>query len=414
MISNSRTKEPLIRLSKGVVMPHPYLEIQPTPSEIKARIKSYGSWLEINLDALTHNLAEIRRHTRAEVMPCIKNNAYGHGLLPVAAHLADCGVKQFLVAKLSEAIAIREKIGVGVVNMDPVWTEEQYRIVSEKGITHLIYTREAAERLSNAAAKTGKTASVFIKVDTGLRRIGVPYAEAPDFIEMVSKLPCMRIEGMMSTFQESADQDMMALDLFLIVGNELRARGIEPGAMSLTSTDSFQNLASHLDLIRPGAIVFGFYPDPKHAESGLNLRQALTWKARVEYTKWIEKGDSVTYRGRFIAPERMRIGTLHVGFYDGIPRELANKARLLVNGQYRSSVGTVSLNHLLVDLRGAEATVGDVVEVISPSGENTITKTAEAAGWLAYSLVNHLHPATPRVYSRNGQPIALLESQFLL
>lgn len=391
-------------------MSHPYLDVQPKPAEIKGRIKSYGSWLEIDLDALTHNLAEIRRYTRAEVMPCIKNNAYGHGLLPVAAHLADCGVKRFLVAKLNEAIAIREHIGTGVVNMDPVWTDEQYRMISEKGITHLIYTREAAERLSNAAAKARRTASVFIKVDTGLRRVGVSHTEAPDFIEMVSKLPYVRLEGVMSTFQEDPCQDRIALERFLVVGNELRARGIESGARSLTSTDSFQDFASHLDLIRPGAIVYGFYPDSKHAKSGLDLWQALTWKVRIEYTKWIEKGDSVTYRGRYVAPERMRIGTLHVGFYDGIPRELANKARILVDGQYRSSVGTVSLNHLLVDLRETDAKAGDVVEVISPSGENTITKTAEAAGWVAYSLVNHLHPATPRVYIRNGEPTALLES----
>ena len=395
------------------MMVHPYFKLQPTPSEIRTRIQSFGSWFEINLDALTHNLSEIKRRTRAEVMPCIKNNGYGHGLIPVAAHLSDCGVKRFLVAKLGEAIAIRRKVGAGVINMDPVWTDEQCEIIAETQITQLIYTRETAEKLSKAAVKMGKPAGVFIKVDTGLRRVGVAYMEAPDLIELISKLPYVRIEGMMSTFQEDQNEDKLALDRFLSVGNELKTRGIDPGARSLTSTDSFENVGSHLDLIRPGAILFGFYPYQKQAVPPLDLRQALTWKARIEYVKWVEKGDSVTYRSRFIAPKRMRLATLHVGFYDGLPRELANKALINVNGRYRRSTGTVSLNHLLFDVTETDVKVGDAVEVISQSGENTITRTAEAAGWVAYSLVNHLNPGTPRVYTRNGRAVAVLEPEFL-
>lgn len=200
-------------------MTHSYLEVQPKPDEIKTRIRGYGSWLEIDLDALSHNLAEIRHHTETEVMPCIKNNAYGHGLLPVAAHLADNGVKRFFVAKLKEALAIREHIGAGAVSMDPAWTDEQCRMIAEKGVTQVIYTLEAVECLSS-----------------------------------------------------------------------------------------------------------------------------------------------------------------------------------------------VSLNHLLVDLRGTNAQINDVVEVISTSGENTLSKTAETAGWMVYSLLNHLNSTTPRVYIRGGEPTALLDS----
>jgi alanine racemase len=392
-------------------MTHSYLEAQPKPDEIKTRIRGYGSWLEIDLDALSHNLAEIRHHTETEVMPCIKNNAYGHGLLPVAAHLADNGVKRFLVAKLKEALAIREHIGAGAVSMDPAWTDEQYRMIAEKGVTQVICTLEAADSLSRAAAHVNKAAGFFVKVDTGLHRVGVRHTEAPDFIERVSNLPNMRLGGIMSTLPQNPDQDRLALDRLLGVEKELRRRGIDPGARSLASSDStFHNRAAHLDLIRPGAIVYGFYPEAKDIKSGLRLRQALTWKARIEYTKWIEKGESVTYWGRYIAPERMRIGTIHVGFYDGIPRELANTARIRVEGDYRNSLGSVSLNHLVVDLRGTNAQINDVVEVISTSGENTLSKTAETAGWMVYSLLNHLNPTTPRVYIRGGEPTALLES----
>ena len=105
----------------------------------------------------------------------------------------------------------------------------------------------------------------------------------------------------------------------------------------------------------------------------------------------------------------MRIATLHVGFYDAVPRELANKARIRIGDTLKTSVGSVSLNHLLFDATGIELNVGDVVEVYSREGENDIANTAKAAGWMVYSLLNHLNPTMPRVYTRGGKPVALLE-----
>jgi alanine racemase len=105
----------------------------------------------------------------------------------------------------------------------------------------------------------------------------------------------------------------------------------------------------------------------------------------------------------------MPVGTVHVGFYDGVPREMANKVRILVDGQYRSSIGSISLNHILLDLRGVDAKQGDVVELIGRTGENTLSRFAETAGWMTYSVLNHLNSHTPRVYTRDGEPVALLE-----
>lgn len=175
------------------------------PTEIKNRIDDYGSWLEIDVDALINNLSEIRRHTRAEVMPCIKNNAYGHGLLPIAAYLEENNVKQVLVAKTSEAIQIRDNTNLGAVNMDPLWAQEQYETVASKGITQILYTYEAAECLSKAAKKLGKNVGVFVKVDTGLRRVGVWYEQAPDLIERIAMLPGIHIEGIEHTYSESRE-----------------------------------------------------------------------------------------------------------------------------------------------------------------------------------------------------------------
>ena len=390
-------------------MPHTYWSKQPKPAEMRRRIEGFGSWLEIDLDTVSNNLAEIRKHTKADVMPCVKNNAYGHGLLPIAAHFEDNGVKRVLVAKTREAIQIRENTGLKAVNMDPLWVEDQYREVVGKGVTQVVYTLDAAEKLSKAATQLGKTAGVFMKVDTGLRRVGVWHEEAPDLIEKIAKLPGIRLEGVMSTLMQEPEQDRKQIARIKAVAAELHQRGVEPGALSLSSTDAtLNNPEAHLDLVRPGMSLYGVYPEPKDVDSGPKLKQALRWKARIEYVKTIRRGDSVTYWGKFVAPEDMPIGTVHVGFYDGVPREMANKARILADGQFRSSLGSVSLNHILLDLRGVKAKQGDVVEIIGREGENTLSRFAATAGWMTYSVLNHLNPYTPRVYTKGGKPVALL------
>ncbi len=389
-----------------------YFDTQLSPEQILEQMKGYGSWLEIDLDNLRYNLEEIRRHTGTEVMAVVKNNTYGHGLVPVAAFLELQGVKWCMVAKLYEALMIREAgLKLGVLNMDVLFTEDQYRSVVEHDITQTIYTREDAERLNEAAQKLGKTANVFVKIDTGLNRVGVKYTEAADLVEYIHGLSGIQVIGIFSTFMQNPESDKIMLSRLLRVDEQLKQRGINVPIRSMASTDAtFHNPDGWLDLIRPGMSLYGVYPEKKDLSAGIDLKQALCFKARIEYVKTVEKGESVTYWGKFIAPKRMRIGTIHAGFYDGIPREMANKGRILVDGVYKSSLGSVSLNHYLVDLDGVEAEKGTVAELIGREGENTLIKTAEAAGWMVYSLLNHLNYNTPRVYYLDGTPVALLDN----
>jgi alanine racemase len=389
-----------------------YFDKQPSREQILEQMKGYGSWLEIDLDNLRHNLAEIRRHTGTEVMAVVKNNAYGHGLVPVAAFLELQDVKWCMVAKLYEALMIRKAgLRLGVLNMDVLFTEEQYRGVVENDITQTIYTREDADKLNEAAKRLGKTADVFVKIDTGLNRIGVKYTRAADLVEYIHGLGGIRVEGIFSTFMQNPESDKIMLSRLLEVDAQLKQRGINIPIRSMASTDTtFHNPDGWLDLIRPGMSLYGVYPEKKDLSAGLDLKQVLSFKARIEYVKTVEKGESVTYWGKFIAPKMMRIGTIHAGFYDGIPREMSNKGRILVDWVYKSSLGSVSLNHYLVDLDDVNAEKGTAVELISREGENTLNKTAETAGWMVYSLLNHLNYNTPRIYYLNGKPVALMDN----
>lgn len=392
-----------------------FFDRQLSPEEIEARKGELGAWFEIDLDNIALNLKGIRERVgpKVEIMPVVKNDAYGHGLQPIIAALVDEGIRWVMVARTAEAEAIRRwGYSCGVMNMDVLYADTQYSRIVDQDISQMVYTIDAAERLNAAAATLGKIAGVFVKIDTGLRRVGVPYREAIPFMEKLAALPNLEIRGMFSTFMLNPEQDAGVLSRFRDIMDGLKGKGIDPGLCSLAASHGiFHRPDAWLDMVRPAMSLFGVYLDAEDRGVGIELRQALCFKARIEMLKWVEAGDSVTYYGRFTAPKRMRIGTLHVGFYDAVPRELSNKGKVVVDGAIRPVIGSVSLNHHLFDATNLNVTEGDVVEVYSREGENDIAGVSEAAGWMPYSLMNHLNPFIPRIYYRGNAPVAILERE---
>ena len=391
--------------------PHPWFRSQPSAEEITRRLGEYSSWIELDLDHLSFNLARIRERVGVEVMPVVKNDAYGHGLVPITAHLVAEGIRWVMVAKLLEAERLRAAgVGCEVLVMDVLFSDAQCDRVVEQGLTMAVFTEEAALKLDAAGRRRGRVAQVFVKVDTGLRRVGVRHDLAPDLIERIARMPNVRVAGVFSSFMQHPDRDREMLARFKAVCAEVERRGVEIPFRTMASTNAiFHDPDAWLDMVRPAMCLYGVYPFDGDADSGLELRQVLSMKARVEYVKEVAKGDTVTYFGTFTAPAPMRIGTLHIGFRDALPRELANKARYGVGGRIMPGVGTIALNHALLDLTGTDAVAGDVVEVFSRKGENSLLAMARAAGWMVYSLMNHLSPDIPRVCYRDGVPVALCE-----
>ena len=390
---------------------HAWFRSQPSAAEITRRLAEHSSWIELDLDHLSFNLARIRERVGVEVMPVVKNDAYGHGLVPVTAHLVGEGIRWVMVAKLLEAERLRAAgIECEVLVMDVLFTDAQCDRVVEQGLTMAVFTEEAALRLDAAGRRRGRVAQVFVKVDTGLRRVGVRHDLAPDLIERIARMPNVRVAGVFSSFMQHPDRDREMLGRFEVVCAEVERRGVEIPFRTMASTNAiFHTPDAWLDMVRPAMCLYGVHPFDGDTESGLELRQVLCMKARIEYVKEVAKGDSVTYFGTFTAPAPMRIGTLHIGFRDALPRELANKARFGVGGRIMPGVGTIALNHALLDLTGTDAVAGDEVEVFAREGANSLRAMASAAGWMVYSLMNHLSPDLPRVCYRGGVPVALRE-----
>ena len=388
---------------------------QPSPDEIRERVEGFPSWFEVDLDRLGFNLEQIRRRVGVEVIPCVKANAYGHGLVPVVAYFRKRGVARVLVAKLWEAAQLREAgLDCGIINMDPLFSEGHYDWVVENGVTQTVYDRSTAEGISEAARRLGREAEVFVKVDTGLNRVGVRQEEALDLIEYVSSLPGLRLGGIYSTFTEDRDFDRVQLGRMLALDEAMKKKGIEIPNRSMASSNAvFHFPESYLDAVRPGLMLFGLYPEPEDREIGIELRPVLSFRARLELVKWVGEGEAVTYSRRFVAPGRMRVGTVHVGYSDGWPRGLTKKGLVRVGGEIRPVLGTVSVNHHIVDVNGLDVGVGDVVELVSREGENTIEELSRIAGIMQYSFCVALNPLIPRVYLEGGEPVALSEPRLV-
>ncbi|MCW4049782.1 MAG: alanine racemase [Candidatus Bathyarchaeota archaeon] len=386
-----------------------YFNGQPSPEEILERVKGFQSWLEIDLDAIGHNLDQVTAKTGNEVIPCVKSNAYGHGVVPVVSYMMTRGVNRVLVAKLHEALQLREAgLDLGIVSIDPLFTPEQFETVVKKNITHTVYQRKAAEALSDAAVKLGKTASVWVKLDTGLGRVGVRWTEAVGLIEYIHGLPNLRIDGVFSTMSEEEALDQLQVKRILAIEEMCAEKGISVGTKSIASSNAiFHKPYTYLDAVRPGLMLLGFYPEEEDKDHGIELKQSLAWKARIEHVKTVEEGESLTYSRRFVAPKRMKVGTVHIGYYDGYPRGLTKKGKVKVGNEVRDVLGTVSVNHFLVDLTDTELDVGDTIEAISREGVNDALGVATEAGIMTYSLANGLHMLTPRIYIMDGKPVAM-------
>jgi alanine racemase len=392
-----------------------YFSRQPNPGEITRRIEGYPSWLEIDLDRVGHNIEQVRAKTGVEIIPCVKSNAYGHGIVSIVAYMAKMGIESVLVAKLEEALQLREAgLTLDVVSIGPLFTAEQHEVAVEQRITQGIYRLESAEMLNKAATKLGLKAQVWVKVDTGLGRVGVRWDEAAEFIQRVIDLPNLELTGTFSTLSESDELDEVQVERLVEVKRACSKKGIGVGKMSIASSNAVVHKPySYLDAVRPGLMLMGIYPEAEDEGHGVDLKQSISWKVRIEQVKYVEKGESLTYSRRFIAPKRMKVGTVHVGYYDGYPRGLTKKGKVRIGDEVRDVLGTVSVNHFLVDLTDLEVDVGDTIEAISMEGPNNVMSAATEAEIMTYSLVNALHILTPRVYYKDGKPVALSEPKLV-
>lgn len=359
--------------------------------------ESFDPWVEINLGNLAWNLAEIRRRVGGRpVMAVIKANAYGHGLVGIAKALQRHDVQHFAVGKVMEAVALRENgIAGTVLNFGPFSQEEANQLV-RLDISQSVYS-VAVEMLAHAARDQGRQAKVHIKVDTGLGRVGVPYHEAPSFIERLASVPEIAIEGIFTTLTEEPDFDPVQLARLTQVCDAAEDKGISVGvrhAASSLAISSFPD--SFLDMVRPGNAIYGLEP-----LANMDLKPVMSVKTRVIYVKRLRPGDSVSYHRLFTAERDMLVATLPLGYSDGCPPGGVEEAEVLIRGQRWPLIAAVTANHCTVDVTGAaDIRIGDEVVLFGRQGgeELSIGEVAARAGSSVYKVAIGMNPLLPRVH----------------
>jgi len=361
---------------------------------------SFDPWIEVNRANLEHNVAEISRRVGSRpILAVIKNNGYGLGVVNAGQLLEpSSSIAGLAVVKLHEAMALRDAgIRKPILLMGP-FDERNLADLIARDIMPMVYTPIGAA-LDRIAAARQRPAPLHVCIDTGIGRVGVPFREALPLVRDLAGRSSVRIEGLMMTFAEDPEFDGEQLSRFKTLCESLETSGVKLGRKHAASSFGlFQRPDAFLDMVRPGMAIYGVYSEPEFRRAGtLDLRPAVSLKARVAYVKRLPKGDSAGYNRAYMAKDDVWVATLPIGHTDGLPREATQGARVRINGALYPIVATVSASHCIVEIGaeqrvkiGDEATVFDWQEGSRPEDVNEACKTS------VYDLTMHLNPLLPR------------------
>ncbi|MEN6402886.1 MAG: alanine racemase [Armatimonadia bacterium] len=366
-----------------------------------------SAWLEIDLSALSHNLKEIRKIVGPQtgIIAISKCNAYGHGAVAVARHALANGCCMAAVALIQEGLELREAgIDAPVLVLGAADPEEAPLYV-EHGIHAAVGNLEFARALSAAAAKAGRPGLCHLKIDSGMGRHGVRREDVETFGAALRELPGLAINGVFSHFAcSTADCDYTngQREIFVEAVPKLeKVLGFRIPMHHLANSGGIlRHPDSHLDAVRPGALLFGI-ASRGSGEYYPGARQVMSLKARVVFTKHIHKGESVGYFRTYVSPEDTTTAIVPLGYGDGYPRALSNKAEVLIHGQRCPVVGRISMDCLVVSTGClGDVQVGDEVVLMGRQGQDVITagELAEHADTIVQEICSRMSTRLPRVY----------------
>ncbi len=362
-----------------------------------------NSFLEVDVNAVSYNIAQIKQLVKkdVEVMPVIKADAYGLGVLSLKKSLEENEIKKVAVAITDEAVILRENgFNQDIIILNELLFDEAKQIV-EYNLTPGISVYEIAEKINFLAKESGKIINVHIEVDTGMGRVGLKPKDVLEFVNKVSRLENIRIEGIYTHFS-SADSSIeytnKQIELFNRVLSELKENGYNfkyKHAAASSGIIEFKN--SHFNMVRPGLIIYGYYPNENMKEK-INLKQTTKLKTNVVFIKEVSKGTAISYSRNYITDKKTKIATIPIGYADGIRRSLSNIGRVYINGKYANIIGNICMDNFMVDVTEIEdIKIGD--EVILWDNEHiTIEEVAKKCNTISYEILCDVSKRIPRKY----------------
>jgi len=373
---------------------------------------SRPAWAEVDLDALAHNMREVRRLTdpHAEIMAAVKADAYGHGAIVSSRMFLESGADRLGVATLIEAVELRAGgIDAPILNLGYT-PDESWDTLLENDVAATVYTLQQAETLDKAAARCGRKAVVHIKIDSGMGRLG--FQPNDSSIRAIAKIAALRnidLEGIFTHFaiSDAADKTYTRrqFELFTWTLAELKKVGVEPRIRHVSNSAAIIDLPEYaLDMVRPGIMLYGYEPSSDVDMSKLTLKPAMSLKARLSNVKTVPAGVGLSYGLTYTTRRWSIIGTLPLGYADGYRRALSNRGWTDIHGGKAPIVGRVCMDQCMIDLTdvgGAE--IGDEVILFGGGCAPSVDEMTKMLDTIPHEITCDIARRVPRVYKKSGK-----------
>jgi len=368
-----------------------------------SRIGYRPTWAEIRLANLDANFYKVRKLIggKTKILATVKADAYGHGLVPIAQRLNLLGVDYLGVASLDEGIVLRRngiKVPILVLGVVLKQDIEPFFIYN---LTPTVCTKDFAAALARKARLLRKKIPIHVKIDTGMSRLGVRPDEALGLIQYLLTLKNLQIEGIFTHFA-LADKDNKftnnQIQIFQNLVEKIKGNGLHiPLVHAANSMGIIGYPKAYFTMVRPGLMLYGLYP---RDSLNIKLLPVLSLKTKVVYLKRLPAGSGVSYGHTYITPRDTTLAILPIGYGDGFPRNLSNRAPVLIGGRRFKVTGIICMDQLIVDVGDAPVKIGDEAVLIGSQGRNAITaeELACLAETIPYEIVCGIGSRVPRVY----------------
>ena len=360
------------------------------------------TFAEVDLTKLADNLARVRGAVgeNVKLLTLVKANAYGHGAVGVSQFLQEKNLCDFLgVASVEEGLQLREAgITLPILVLGSIYPFEAFAYAIKNKLAVTIASLEAARAVCQIAEKLHEPALCHVKQDTGMGRIGTRRGKVEEVLEELAKHPYIILDGLY-THLSSVDTDPAfteeQIGYYRDTLTNMQLRGIIVNHRHVAASSAIHARPDvHYDMVRPGHSAYGL-------EKG--YRPVLSLKTRVVYVKDIPAGASISYGRSFIATKPMKVATLPLGYGDGYPRALSNKADVLIKGKRCRILGNVTMDMMMTDITDVSpVNVGEEVVVVGKQGseEITLAELAQKAGTIDYELCTAISARVPRIYKQ--------------
>ena len=394
---------------RGAEVPYDQAELDRIPLN-----DSRWAWAAIDLSAVRHNVAQVRRfiQPRCRFMAVVKADAYGHGAVEISKAALGAGADRLAVSNVAEAVQLR-KAGITapilVLSQPPA---SSIPLLLGYKVTPTVYTPDFAIAYGEAADLHGMTAGYHLAINTGMNRIGVRYDEAVEFLYQVSFHRALELEGVFTHFATADSPETLDFQIqakrFIDAVDAIRAARFDPGIVHAANTAATLRYPSvHFDMVRVGIALYGFHPCYE-TRSMVDLRPAMSVHARITDTRVLTVSEGVSYGLHYRSPGSVKICTIPVGYADGLRRSLSGNTDFIVDGRYFRQVGEICMDQCMfeVDMRRVslreriDPQIGDEVIVVGSQGiaEVTIDEMAEKLGTINYEIAIGFSHRLPKVF----------------